>query len=487
MLSPASATSSPSPRTSSAPPDPPSTSPRPVPLLPPDTSYQQFRTAHLLPNTPCLFPASYTRHWGVFRWLHGKEKDGKVDWKALERRFGVERVEVVDCPAEGEEDEDEEEEVVERFADLLELWKDGRGRKKYLKDWHLPLLLHRRGGGGAREGREKVKEELYEVEECWGDDWMNEWEGRGRARGTSGEGGERGEGEEGESGEREDDFRFVYAGGGKTWTGLHRDVYSSYSITTNLHGRKRWCLFPPSLTPSLRPLLTAASHSGHSINPYTWPSSTLSSWVSRGLLIFTQEQGETLFVPSGWFHSVVNISHPTFSLNHNWANAHCLPAMYEGLKEEVGRAREAIADVRELLEKRRGDEGEGWRREWEGEVDRLVERSEGWSFPSFFSMIHHVLQNLCVPAEMVKQRAELGRWPAVKEENRPELGFVVEQLRPILHDFRHLRPEQEWGWLPGLEETVEGCEREVRRIEEWVEGRRRKEGKEEEKVETEKQ
>lgn len=53
--------------------------------------------------------------------------------------------------------------------------------------------------------------------------------------------------------------------------------------------------------------------------------------------------------------------------------------MYLSLCDEVGRARDAISDVKELLERRKGDMGEeGVRREWEVEVDALVERSEGW-------------------------------------------------------------------------------------------------------------
>jgi len=58
------------------------------------------------------------------------------------------------------------------------------------------------------------------------------------------------------------------------------------------------------------------------------------------------------------------------------------------LSEEVGRCREAISDVKELLRekaRREGKEGEeGWKREWEEAVDGLVERSEGWRCVELF-------------------------------------------------------------------------------------------------------
>jgi len=39
----------------------------------------------------------------------------------------------------------------------------------------------------------------------------------------------------------------------------------------------------------------------------------------RSTLCFIQEEGETLFVPSGWHHTVENME-PTLSINHNWVN-----------------------------------------------------------------------------------------------------------------------------------------------------------------------
>lgn len=41
------------------------------------------------------------------------------------------------------------------------------------------------------------------------------------------------------------DFRFTYLGPAGTYTPLHRDVYSSYSWSANVVGRKLWWLFPP--------------------------------------------------------------------------------------------------------------------------------------------------------------------------------------------------------------------------------------------------
>lgn len=157
------------------------------------STYAYFRSAHLVPNTPCLFPPSYSEDWPIRRNIASDA--GELDYTYLEQIYGPMDVTCIDCEASTSKlsESEEEEPPVATFRDLLELWRRGRGRTRYLKDWHLPLAVHRsgegRGEGAAAngKGKERVREELYDVPPAWLDDWMNEYEGS----------------------EREDDFRFV--------------------------------------------------------------------------------------------------------------------------------------------------------------------------------------------------------------------------------------------------------------------------------------
>ncbi|CEQ39780.1 SPOSA6832_01360, partial [Sporobolomyces salmonicolor] len=464
----------------------PSTSPI-ARLSPSQCTYLHFRSSHLLPNTPCLFPAHFVQHWAVFRrWFRAA---GELDWDGLDAMYGALEVECVECERDGAEEEQAREGQVRTFRDLVALWRVGKGRRTYLKDWHLPLLVHRAAGevssegdgngngNGKGKGKERVQEELYQVPLPWMDDWMNEWEGSDDVKG--------------------DDFRFVvsrpvyscsrgcgrresvdllhsvqYAGGGDTFTPLHRDVYCSYSISTNLSGCKTWYLFPPQCTPLLRPLIAEAERRGQGVDCSSWSEAEQEMWRSRGMSVVEQGAGETIFMcdpPSGYYHSVHNRTHPTLSLNHNWCNAHNLPQIYYSLAEEVARCREAIADVKELLveaARRRGDgDGEeGWRSEWEVAVEGLVSRSEGWSWTTFWSMTLHSIQALELPTSVLEARFENSRWPLIPPEARPPSAFVLDQVRPLVKDFR-AREEAEWCWLPGLQEVLEGVEKEVERLE----------------------
>ena len=46
------------------------------------------------------------------------------------------------------------------------------------------------------------------------------------------------------------------------------------------------------------------------------------------------ESGETIFVPSGWFHQVLNLE-DTISVNHNWINEASVQNTWQHLKEEL--------------------------------------------------------------------------------------------------------------------------------------------------------
>ena len=103
-----------------------------------------------------------------------------------------------------------------------------------------------------------------------------------------------------------DDYSFLYIGGPNSWTGLHFDVLCSYSVSYNLLGRKLWKLWSPSLR---------FHDFDASLSYDTMPSLEMEGTVSNVIL---QEAGETVFVPSGWYHTVQNLDPCVISINKNW-------------------------------------------------------------------------------------------------------------------------------------------------------------------------
>lgn len=86
------------------------------------------------------------------------------------------------------------------------------------------------------------------------------------------------------------------SGGSRTYL-LHLGAADcSYSISTNLFGRKLWYLFPPALTPLLKPLIVAAEREGRSVSCDWWSNEEKQVWHERGMMQIEQEAGETIFM-----------------------------------------------------------------------------------------------------------------------------------------------------------------------------------------------
>lgn len=175
----------------------------------------------------------------------------------------------------------------------------------------------------------------------------------------------------------EDDFRFLYLGMAGTGTGLHHDVICSHSWSGQISGFKLWILFHPSCTQDLvnsatgdcladdiwaaapgnvlaqvRALVRSCCQQQscelpssfsvtHSCS--THPAVDGSVW-SRAYLAIQPPQ-TAMFVPSGWYHQVHNLTR-SLSINHNWFDSSALEAVCDFIIEEAAEVRKRIDDCR---------------------------------------------------------------------------------------------------------------------------------------------
>jgi hypothetical protein len=102
------------------------------------------------------------------------------------------------------------------------------------------------------------------------------------------------------------DYRFVYWGCKGSSTGIHSDVLNTFSWSFNVIGTKRWTFY----------LKDDVNGSG------------------EGAIVVDQHQGEMMYVPSGWRHSVVNLEE-AISVNHNWMMVGSLDFVFDCLLDEI--------------------------------------------------------------------------------------------------------------------------------------------------------
>lgn len=123
-------------------------------------------------------------------------------------------------------------------------------------------------------------------------------------------------------------------------TPFHADVFGSFSWSTNLSGKKRWLLLPPGEEQKL------ANRFGRF--PFSIDEPALLTHDVRHFVV-DQCAGETVFVPSGWYHQVRNLE-ATISVNHNWFNGCNVWHVWQMLHLEYALVRKEIADCADMEE-----------------------------------------------------------------------------------------------------------------------------------------
>ena len=164
-----------------------------------------------------------------------------------------------------------------------------------------------------------------------------------------------------------DAYKFVYLGPRGTVTPLHADVLNSYSWSSNVCGRKLWYLVPPEFThllydafgTRLAPHLHSDLDYSGDLGPALYPGL---AGARRRAYRVVQETGETVFVPSGWHHTVENLA-PTLSINHNWINGTNIAWSWDRVRSELSHVAESVimhphAPIVETFEREQNDVAE---------------------------------------------------------------------------------------------------------------------------------
>ncbi|KAI9489585.1 hypothetical protein BDB00DRAFT_791002 [Zychaea mexicana] len=123
-------------------------------------------------------------------------------------------------------------------------------------------------------------------------------------------------------------YRWLVIGGARSGTGIHTDPLGTSAWNALLKGHKRWCMFPPGTPKNLvDPPMKPYDHEA-----VAWFSTVFPKFQVRddpydnrtlgeklGMVQVLQRPGETIFVPGGWAHVVMNLD-MTFAVTQNFCS-----------------------------------------------------------------------------------------------------------------------------------------------------------------------
>lgn len=343
-----------------------------LPLLTDVPSYEEFYSNFLCRNRPCILPCDLVKAGGFDKsWFNGG-----LDVDYLGNKYGKLEVPVYDCSQSYFDSHQQTTRTLNEY--LAYLASPQTAGILYAKDWHL-----------YRQHRSAYPAEppLYRTPALFCSDWLNEYLEDSSV-------------EDEERACLGDDYRFVYLGGTGTWTGLHSDVFNSFSWSVNMNGHKLWLLLPPGqerllrrsghLPVDLRQELCMRSDDGAVNGALRQCRSTGAQYMVVG-----QKSGQAMFVPSGWHHQVWNTSgegggsdhhhHHTLSVNHNWLNGANAARVWRHLHVEMCRVMDELADVRPTVAERGGAEA-AWT-EWRRQCETVLRALAGMNIGDWFSLL----------------------------------------------------------------------------------------------------
>jgi len=144
-------------------------------------------------------------------------------------------------------------------------------------------------------------------------------------------------------------YRYFVVGGPRTGSNMHTDPHFTAAWNALLCGRKRWVLFPPGTPKSVvkSKHLYQPGRDDEPINYFAEVLPRLRTSLPEGVTMFefTQRAGETVFIPGGWWHAVLNVT-DTFAVTQNFASRTNFERVW--IKTRTGRKRMAQKWKREL-------------------------------------------------------------------------------------------------------------------------------------------
>mmetsp|Transcript_127761 Transcript_127761/g.361633 ORF Transcript_127761/g.361633 Transcript_127761/m.361633 type:complete len:357 (+) Transcript_127761:53-1123(+) len=151
-------------------------------------------------------------------------------------------------------------------------------------------------------------------------------------------------------------FRYFLCGGRRTGTHIHADPLGTCAWNTSFCGHKRWVLLPPGTSEEYKALLGIVDAYAR-VPPAYWFMDVYPGLkrneASLGMVECIQNPGDTIFVPAGWWHIVLNLD-TTVAVTMN----HMLPAMLPRALRSFDSESPAFACMlRQELRRLTGDRG----------------------------------------------------------------------------------------------------------------------------------
>lgn len=132
------------------------------------------------------------------------------------------------------------------------------------------------------------------------------------------------------------DFRWTVIGPQRTGAPWHTDPARTSAWNALVKGRKRWAIYPPDSPPPGVSMGKNGQGREHALNmsSLSWYLHVYPTLLPHQKPIeVIQEEGEVIYVPSGWWHLILNLD-TTIAVTQNFVDSHNLMAFVKDLLDD---------------------------------------------------------------------------------------------------------------------------------------------------------
>lgn len=247
------------------------------------------------------------------------------------------------------------------------------------------------------------------------------------------------------------DFRWVVIGPQRTGAPWHTDPARTSAWNALVKGRKRWAIYPPDSPP---PGISMGKNGGgreHALNMtslawYLHVYPTLAPHQKPIEVI--QEEGEVIYVPSGWWHLILNLD-TTIAVTQNFVDSHNLMDFMKDLLDD--QQDEALSQFQHKIKTSRPETFDLFRL-------MQIPRVHGYMNQELYVSTFSILEPWKIPIKKIlKRHRALGKYDVLKtdeETNKMQvarLKSLTSRVNPtfavgksvLIKFFSHFN--QRWG------------------------------------------
>lgn len=154
------------------------------------------------------------------------------------------------------------------------------------------------------------------------------------------------------------DFRWIILGTSRSGSSFHKDPNATSAWNAVISGAKKWIMYPPDqIPPGVHPSADGSTVATP-VSLVEWFANYYQEHLlqverakescSRGPIEFVAKAGDLVFVPSGWWHMVINLE-DGIAITQNYVSTHNLPKVLHFLRSRVDQISGVNCEIRQSL------------------------------------------------------------------------------------------------------------------------------------------